>query len=324
MMWLRARLTRDWEFAGYTAAALAVVIWASYPVATRAGVTSHFAPQDLVLLRFGIGALIFLPYVVFHFSSIRPNAWLRGAALALFQGAGMAALVIFGLRYAPASHAAALGPGVAPAWVALLGFLVFSQRPSARMLIGATFCVVGVIVLTSWSASLSNAAVLTGDAMFVVASGLGALYVLQIRNWGIGAMQGAAIVTLYSAAIVIPWYLWSASATLWQVAQRDLLWQILWQGVLIGCVALIALNLAIGRLGAERSSALVALVPALSAVLGLLFLGESPSVVEIAGILAISTGVFVGAWRPTGVDLPRVARPQSDRPVGYPVRDSVP
>lgn len=131
--------------------------------------------------------------------------------------------------------------------------------------------------------------------MFVAAAALGALYVLQLRNWGIGAIQGAAIVTLYSAFVVIPWYFWSASGALWQVAPFDLLWQVLWQGVLTGCVALVALNHAIARLGPERSSALVALVPALSAALGFLFLGEVPSPAEIGGIFAISAGVSIGA-----------------------------
>jgi threonine/homoserine efflux transporter RhtA len=140
-----------------------------------------------------------------------------------------------------------------------------------------------------------NAAVLAGDAMFVAASALGALYVLQLRNWGISAIQGAGIVTLYSALVVVPWYLWSASGAFWQVAPWELLWQVLWQGVLIGCIALIALNHAITRLGPERSSALVALVPALGAILGLVFLGEIPSGAEIAAILAISAGVSIGA-----------------------------
>ena len=87
---------------------------------------------------------------------------------------------------------------------------------------------------------------------------------------------------------------------LWQAAPIELLWQVLWQGVLIGCIALVALNHAIARLGPERSSALVALVPALSAVLGLLFLGEIPSSAEIAAILAISAGVSIGASRGYG------------------------
>jgi drug/metabolite transporter (DMT)-like permease len=212
----------------------------------------------------------------------------------------MAALVIFGLQYAPANHAAALGPGVAPAWVVLLGFLLFSKRPSARMIVGAAFCATGVITLAASSASGADPSVLIGDAMFVAASALGSLYVLQMRSWGINAIQAAAVVTLYSALVVVPWHLWSASGALLQVRPLELLWQVLWQGVLIGCIALVALNHAIARLGPERSSALVALVPALSAVLGILFLREIPSVAEIAAILAISAGVTIGASRGYG------------------------
>ena len=285
---------------GYAAAIVTVLIWAAYPVATRAGVTGPFEPHDLMLLRFGVGALLFLPYLALHSRAFCRDAWVKGIPLAMFQGAGMAALVICGLQFAPASHASALGPGVAPAWAALLGFLVFAQRPSARALIGAALCAIGVFTLAARSASSAGPWALVGDAMFIAASALGALYVLQMRNWGIGSIQGAAIVTLYSALIVVPWHLWSTSGTLWQVALVDMLWQVLWQGVLIGCVALVALNHAIRRLGPERSSALVALVPALSAVLGLLFLGEVPSNYEIAAIIAISAGVSIGASRGYG------------------------
>jgi drug/metabolite transporter (DMT)-like permease len=168
------------------------------------------------------------------------------------------------------------------------------------MIVGAALCAFGVITLAAWSASVPSSSVLAGDAMFLAASALGALYVLQLRNWGIGALQGAAIVTIYSALIVVPWHFWSASGALWQVTPVELLWQVLWQGVLIGCIALVALNHAIARLGPERSIALVALVPALGAVLGLLFLGEIPSSAEIAAILAISAGVSIGASRGYG------------------------
>ena len=289
---------RGGEVGGYGAAILAVVIAASYPVATRAGVTGSFAPQDLILLRFGVGALIFLPYLLLHFSAIRREIWLQGLPLTLFQGAGMAGLVICGLQFAPASHAAALGPGASPAWVAVLGFLVFSKRPLLRTVVGAALCTVGVVTLTCWSASVQTAAVLVGDTMFLAASALGALYVLQLRKLGIGPIQSAAIVTLYSALIVVPWNFGTVSGALWHAAPKEVFWQILWQGVLVGCVALVALNHAIARLGPERSSALVAFVPVLSALLALLFLGEIPSTTEAAAILVISTGVSIGAWRP--------------------------
>jgi len=296
---------------GYSAALLAALIFASYPVATRAGVLGTFLPEDLMLLRFGVGTLCFLPYLVLHFSAIERDVWVKGIALALFQGAGMAGLVIFGLQFAPANHAAALGPGISAAWVAVLGFLVFAQRPSARIVIGVAMCSLGVGAMT-WSSALGlKSLILTGDAMFVGASVLGALYALNLRRWGIGAMQGAAIVTLYSALVVVPWCLWTRTTRLFETGPAELFWQVLWQGVLIGCVALIALNLAIGRLGSERSTVLVALVPALSTVFGLLFLGEIPSNLETAGILTISAGVLVGAFRPMQAGRQFAARPQT-------------
>lgn len=313
---------------GYFAAAVAVLIWASYPVATRAAVTGSFAPQDLVTLRFGVGALLFVPYLLLHWRHVGRSAWLQGVPLTLFHGAGMAALAIAGMQLAPANHAAALGPGVSPAWVALLGFLVFAQRPSRRAVAGAALCVIGVLLLAFWSASERNAAVLAGDAMFLAASALAALYVLQLRRWGIDAIQGAALVSLYSAFVVVPIYLWSAPGTLARVAPAELLWQVLWQGVLIGCVALIALNHAISRLGAERSSALVALVPVLTAVLALVFLGEVPSTAEMAAFVAISAGVSIGAApgrpAPTQEALLLAGPPQSAPRVGCPARDSAP
>lgn len=282
---------------GYVAAGITVLIAASYPVATRAGVTGSFAPQDLVTLRFGVGALLFLPYVLLHWRRISRSAWRRGVPLTLFQGAGMGALVICGLELAPANHAAALGPGVNAAWVALLGFVVFAKRPSFRIIVGATLCAIGVMALAWWGTAERNMAVLAGDAMFLAASALGALYVLQLRTWGVNAIQGAAIVSLYSALIVIPWYLWSAPAPMWRATPFELAWQVLWQGVLIGCVAFVALNHAISRLGAERSSAMVALVPVLAAVLAFIFLGEVPSATEVAAFVAISAGVSIGASR---------------------------
>jgi drug/metabolite transporter (DMT)-like permease len=285
---------------GYCAAAIAVLIWAAYPVATRAAVTGSFAAEELVTLRFGVGALLFLPYLLMHFRAIGREAWLRGVTLTLFQGAGMGALVICGLQFAPANHQAALGPGVLPAWIALLGFVVFARRPSPRIVMGATLCALGVGALIYSSVAKETLAVLTGDAMFLGASALGALYVLQLRSWGVSAIQAAAIVTVYSGIMVVPWHLWSAAEPLWRVAPIELLWQALWQGVLIGCVALVALNHAITRLGAERSSALIALVPVLSAMLALVFLGEVPSSTEIAAILAISAGVSIAASRYSG------------------------
>jgi drug/metabolite transporter (DMT)-like permease len=285
---------------GYLCAALAIVIAAAYPVATRAAVTGSFTPSELVALRFGVGALLFLPYLAWHYRGIDRAAWLRGVPLTLLQGAGMVSLVICGLQFAPASHQAALGPGVVPAWVALFGLLFFARRPSPAMVAGAVLCALGVVALAAANGARASPGALIGDAMFLAASALAALYVLQLRKWGVNAIQAAAIVTVYSAVIVVPWHLWSAPEPLWRVPPFELAWQVLWQGVLTAAVSLIALNHAVARLGAERATTLIALVPALSAVLAAAFLGETPSAGELAAIVAVSAGVSLGAWRGYG------------------------
>jgi drug/metabolite transporter (DMT)-like permease len=189
---------------GYCAAAVAVLIWAAYPVATRAGLSGAFAAEDLIALRFGVGMLLFLPYLLLHFRLIGRQAWVRGLPLTVFQGAGMGALVICGLQFAPANHQAALGPGVNLAWVSVLGFLLLARQPSGRALVGVALCALGVSLLAFWSGSAMDGRVLMGDLMFIAASALGALYILQLRSWNVDAVQAAAIVTVYSGFAVLP------------------------------------------------------------------------------------------------------------------------
>jgi drug/metabolite transporter (DMT)-like permease len=286
---------------GFAAAVVTVLIWAAYPVATRAGLTGSAAPDDLLAMRFGIGALCFLPYLLLRSRRIPERVWRAGLPLALFQGAGMAGLVIFGLQYAPASHSAALGPGASHAWVALFGLVFFSQMPAPRFVLGSMVTLCGIMLLIAGGGAKWNNAVLLGDAMFLAASALGATYVLRLRASGIAPFHGALVVTLYSALIVVPWYLYASGGLLARMTVAELLWQSLWQGVLIGFISLVTMNQAITRLGSERAAAMFALVPALGAVLGCVFLRELPTAAEWAGILAVSLGVAVATLSPRRV-----------------------
>lgn len=282
---------------GYATALLAVLIFASYPVATRADVTGAFKPDELVLLRFGIATLLFLPYMLVRFRGMPASMWRTGATLSLYQGAGMAALVICGLQFAPASHAAALGPGVAPAWAALFGYLVFSRRQPRGRIAGVVLIALGAMALVRVGMPGVSPEVLLGDALFLAASALGALYFLRLRESGIGIFPGAAVVSLYSAAAILIWYLTTRSVPFAGIRISELLWQVMWQGVLIGFVALIALNHAISRLGSERASALIALVPVTGMVLGGIFLAEIPTGGEWLGSAAISLGVAIASFQ---------------------------
>jgi drug/metabolite transporter (DMT)-like permease len=137
--------------------------------------------------------------------------------------------------------------------------------------------------------------ILLGDIMFLGASALGALYFLRLRASGIGVLSGAAIVSFYSITAIILWYVMTWSLPFAGIRPSQLLWQVMWQGVLIGFIALIALNHAISNLGGERTSALMALVPVTSMVLGSVFLAEIPTDGEWIGSAAISLGVAIAS-----------------------------
>lgn len=297
MLETRARASESgWpEVAGYATATLSVLIFASYPVATRAVVTGAFKPDDLVLLRFGIAALLFLPYMAFRFRRMPGTMWRIGATLSIYQGAGMAALVVCGLQFAPASHAAALGPGVAPAWAAWFGYLAFSRRQPPRHIAGVVLIALGAMALVRVGTLGMSPDFLLGDVMFLGASALGALYFLRLRESGIGVLAGAAVVSFYSIAAIILWYLMTRSVPFVGIRTSELLWQVMWQGVLIGFIALIALNHAISNLGGERTCALMALVPVTSMGLGSIFLAEIPTGGEWIGSAAISLGVAIAS-----------------------------
>lgn len=280
---------------GLAAALLAVAIYAAYPVATRAALGAQVTPETLVFLRYGLGLAFFLPFLAQGVLRLPSAAWREGLRLALLQGLAMGALVVGGLQFAPASHAAALGPGASPAWVAVLGFALYRRRPCPRHAAGATITLAGAGVLIAAGGSIATS-MLLGDLMFLAASAMGAAYVLRLRASGLPPLAGAALVALYSAAAAWPWALATgvATATL-QMPAAALAWHAAWQALLIGFVALVALNVAVARLGGEATTALFALVPVGTTVLGHAALGETPGPLEAAAVLAISAGVAIAA-----------------------------
>lgn len=301
------------ERLGISAALLTVLVWAAYPVATRAGLQSSATPESLLALRFGVAAVGFLPYLLLVRASIPRSLWGEGVLLAILQGAGMAGLVIAGLQFAPASHAAALGPGVSHAWAALLGPLLFATVTSTRYRIGAIVSTAGALLFVAGGMAW-NPGMLVGDAMFLVASALGTAYALRLRASGLSPAHGAMVVAVYSAIVVVPLHAFGVAPVLARMPVAELAWHVLWQGVLIGIVSLVAMNVAIARIGSERTCALFAMVPGASALLGAACLGEAPRPLEWIAIGLVSAGVAVAALPARGQRrAPQSGRPESRR-----------
>ena len=277
-------------------AALTVIVWSAWPAFTRLAVTESVTPADIVLLRYGIGGLILLPVLLRLAGSMPRHAWKEGLWFALLQGAPLAMLTTQGLALAPAGHLA-LSTGLMPLFTSLLCFYVLHEAISRRRKFGLTLITLGALAIGGVSLTSIHPDYWKGDILFICAGMMGSVYLLRMRRSGLSAMQGAALLSVYSMLIYFPFFiwLWLDSSKLLQIPASDLLFQGFYQGVLMGALTIFSLGRSTMLLGAPAAAMSLALLPVASFLLAFLILHEIPTVFEILGAIAISLGAFLAA-----------------------------
>lgn len=278
---------------GWICAFLALLIWSIWPVWTRHGVTQGLSPEDIVFLRFGIGGLIFFPFLLLQARKISRRGWAIGFGLALCQGAPFVLMMATGLRFAPASHAASIATGASPIFAALIAASFFNQPVAKARWLGLML-VIGGTALLALAGADGHAAL--GDLFFLGAAAMAAMYVVCVPRSGLTAFQAAAMVCVFSMLLYVPVYFLFDLGHLPQAHLGDVVAHGAYQGVLVAVVSFLLFNGAIGFLGSARVSALCALVPLFTLALAIPILGEWPSQVEITSAVLIAAGVSMAAF----------------------------
>jgi drug/metabolite transporter (DMT)-like permease len=198
------------------------------------------------------------------------------------------------MRFAPAADAASLVPGTMPLVVALLSAVFFKERMGWPRWLGFACVAVGIVAIGGRDLFVPHGATL-GHAMLLVGACLWATYTLAFRNSGLTAIEAAALVGFWSTVMLLPFGVVPLVEAVRAGLGRDVTVQALVQGLLSGVIAVIAYNFAIGRLGASRGAAFVALVPALAALIAIPVLGEWPDLASTIGVVATGVGVALAS-----------------------------
>ncbi len=280
---------------GWAAAFTMVFIGSGWQLATRYGATGGFTPVDLALLRYCVPALLLAPvwWRLLHNTAYArpPRSQLRMALVIIGSGLPFGLLVMTGARYAPASHMAALLPGLIPLMV-IAGVSILARQLPARVQLVAAVVVFGGVGLVSgmWSTAGSSQ-YWPGDALFLFAAVLWSLYSLAFRSLEFTGLESAALVSFWSALAVIPLWLWQVNTQLWAVGTHALLLQIAWQGVLAGTLGIAAYGYAMRVLGPARPAMVGALVPVVSSIGGVWVLGEAMDTAAWCGVALVTAGI---------------------------------
>ena len=274
-----------------------VFIWALWLVVSRAGAQSTLNAYDLTAIRYGISAVASLP-IVLYYKPWRSMSLKRIAGLSLLLGPLYILCVYFAFDYAPAAHGGVYMNGAMPAITLFLSFLFLQQKSTSIQLFGVGLIFSGTLLTAADVSGLSIPGAWRGDLLFIVAAVFFSGYLVVARAWSVTPTQVMLCGSLINAIIFVPiWYWWLPSG-LAQADGAQLALQIFYQGLIPGLLGLVLVAVATKNIGPAATSAFIAAVPGLGAVLGAIFLNEVPGtlgwlslVVLTVGILMVSLGV---------------------------------
>jgi drug/metabolite transporter (DMT)-like permease len=276
----------------------AASIWSGWIVVARLGLRTSLTPWDIAALRFGVGGLLLLPYVVRRGFALDRLGWIGLAALVFGCGAPMVLLVNAGLLFASAAHAGALFSGVVPMMVVLLAVPFLREPFTSSKKIGLLLVSLGATGIV-WSAGGTiGTRQNIGDALFLGGALLWASYTVAMRRARLDGLHAAAIAAVGTMILYLPIYVIVAGDSIFTATLADIALQGFVQGFLTAIVSLVLYGRAVSILGASGGAAFPALCPAMTALLAIPVLGEWPMALDWVAIILISAGAYVVSGGP--------------------------
>jgi drug/metabolite transporter (DMT)-like permease len=300
---------------GIAAAVITVGIWSAFIVIARASAQGTLSPYDIALARVLGASAVLLPlgwWMVRReraggrdpeasFMGLSPLGWKVTMACGLFGGFGYALLAYAGFFYAPAAHASVLMPGSLPLWTTLLALFVLGTRITPARVVGLA-CIVGGDLLVGGASLLQafeGGEVWKGDLLFMTAAMSWATYSVLARRYALDAVRATVAITVFAFFSYLPFYgllvALDVIQSQWSHAPAaELLFQVVFQGVGSVVISGITFVRMIQYFGPVRSTMITALVPGLSALGAVLFLGEPLHWNLLAGLVLVTVGITFG------------------------------
>lgn len=280
--------------AGYAAACTIMLIWSSWLVVSRYGTESGLTPYDLAALRYGISGLISLPFVL-YFKPWRTMPFLRIVVLTILLGPLYILLVFGGFIFAPAAHGGIFMNGVLPLVTLVIGRLWLSEPIGRRPLLGSAVVLIAIVMIVVDGSDLILSESWLGDLMFIGAGVFFSAYMVVSRVWRVTPIQLVFCGAVLNAVLYMPvWFVFLPSE-LGDAAPAQLAIQTLYQGLIPNLFGLLLVGVAVQRIGSSETSAFMARVPGMGAILGVLLLNESLGLLSWFALVLLCGGIAMVA-----------------------------
>jgi drug/metabolite transporter (DMT)-like permease len=299
---------------GLASAVITVLIWTGFIVIARASATRGLLPLDIAFARILGASAVLLPWAwwlmrparqagqkVGSLWGLSPLPWRPTVQTGILGGFLYAILAYTGFFYAPASHASVLMPGSLPLWTTLLAWLFLREKVSALRGVGLGLIVLGDVLVggASLLMAFDGGEVWKGDVLFMVAALCWSSYSVMVRRHGFDAVRATMAITAFAFVAFVPLFgalvaLSILPTHLPQAPWSEILFQALFQGVGSVVISGITFTHMVRHYGPVRSTMITALVPGLSALGAVWFLGEPLHWNLMAGLALVTSGILFG------------------------------
>ncbi|RYD16199.1 MAG: DMT family transporter [Lysobacteraceae bacterium] len=280
----------------FAALAIVTLVW-SYNWIVMKQALAYSGPFAFSALRYVLGTLVLFAVLLARRASLRPPPWLPTVKIGLAQTTGFQLLVQSALVEGGAGRTALLAYTM-PFWVVLLGWLLYRERPSARLWGGLAIAAAGlVLVLEPWH-GLGGAR----SSLLALAGGLawacgvvwtkrlfqrGGISALSLTAWqmAIGTL-GVVVVALLVPERTIAWTPWFIGALAYNALLASGLAWLLW-------------SIVVERLPANIAGLSSLVIPVAGIGFAWWLLGERPSALEAIGIALIAAALALVSLRPS-------------------------
>ena len=310
---------------GLWAALVTVTIWTAFIIIARASAQHSLLPLDITWARIVGASAILLPWSWWtvrqqrceqpdagSFAGFSPLPWRITVVTGFFGGFAYAIFAYSGFFLAPAAHGSVLMPGSLPLWTSVLAVFLLGERLHGYRLLGLAMILSGDLLVggsSLWQA-FEGGSVWIGDLLFIAASACWSTYSVLSRRYQLQPLPATMAITCFAFFSFVPLHallcsLGLLSTHLWTAPWHEVLWQALFQGG--GSVVLsgISFTLMIRAYGPVRSTMLTAVVPGLSALGAVFWLGEPLGWHVLLGLSLVTLGIVFGvqpartvSWKP--------------------------
>lgn len=282
---------------GFGAGFAASALWGLYLALSRAGVVGGLTGLDIAVIRYGVAGLVTLPFFVARgLPLIARIGWPRAAVLATLAGPPFVLAGVGGYAFAPLAHGALIQPAAVTIGSILLAAIVLRDRPTRARLAGVAVILGGLALVAGPGVLAGDALTPIGDAMFLAAGAMWAVFTILSKRWGVAPVEGTVVVCVLAGVVLVPVVATTTGfGRILALPPAELAAQLIVQGVLSGVVAVLAFTTAVKWLGASRAAVFPALVPVTATLIGIPVAGEWPTMLQTLGLVVAVMGLALAA-----------------------------